>query len=125
MTGENLFLADQRDRRVIVRCRREDGDTALGIAPASRRANRATRVVGNRDVDLVEDGVGGNRVVAPLPGKPYRYLLVRRARVGVDVDDSELLRLAPPERARKYWPSPSLYQTSSEPSWFVIVSITL
>src|SRR5215469_2306220 len=50
--------------RLVVTRRRENGNAAARVAPTGRSANRAARGAGDRDVDLVQDRVGSNRMVA-------------------------------------------------------------
>src|SRR5712691_4388013 len=90
----------RRSRLVVTRCR-EDGNTAGSVASAKRTANRAARVAGDRDIDLVQNRVGSNRMVAPTRGSgcaldardDARVLLMRRG-----VDDAEELIAAEARR---------------------------
>src|SRR5260370_24902830 len=83
----------RRSHLVVTRCR-EHGNAADSVASAKGTAHRAARVAGDRDIDLVHNRVGSNRMVAPTRGSgcaldaddDARVLLMRRG-----VDDTEEL----------------------------------
>src|SRR5712692_7866606 len=84
----------RRSRLVVTRCR-EHGNAADSVASAKGTANRAARVAGDRDIDLVQNRVGSNRMVAPTRGSGCALdarddALVLLMRPGVD-DTEELI----------------------------------
>src|SRR6266851_5246910 len=83
----------RRSRLVVARCH-EHGNAADSVASAKGTANRAARVARDRDVDLVQNRVGGNRMVSSTRGRRGGLYARNDARVFLmrpGVDDTEEL----------------------------------
>lgn len=117
--------------RVVRPPRGKDCDATLSVGATRLRADGEAGSARDRHVNLVEDRIGRDRV-----GRPVR--VGRRVWQASWYAWSDLIPssppasmipsccgVAPPDRPRKYELSPSLYQTSSEPSSLATVAITL